>query len=80
MFSVGIMHDEQESGFAFDGGDEVVFLLFEVHEVGLPVVIVFAVIDVVRSLVNRDSALYFASMFSASSLGSARFFPPEEGI
>lgn len=76
VFAIRITHDEQESGFTFDGGDEVVFLFFEVHEVGLPVVIVVSVVDVVISFVNRDSALYFTSMFAASPFGSSWFLSP----
>lgn len=75
-FSIRIVDDEQESRFSLDGGDEVVFLFFEVHKIGLPVVIMVAVVNVVISFVNRDSALYFASMFAASSLGSSWFFAP----
>lgn len=61
IFAIGIIHDDQESRFAFDGGDEVVFLFFEVHEIGLPVVIVFSVVDVVVTGVDRYSALYFTT-------------------
>ena len=52
IFSVGIIDDEQEARFAFDGGDEVVFLFFEVHEVGLPMVVMNTVVDVVVSGMN----------------------------
>ena len=60
-FAIRIIDDEQEARFALDGGDEIVFLFFKVHEVGLPVVIMIAVVDVAGSLVNRDPALYFAA-------------------
>lgn len=46
VFSIGIVDDKYEARFALDGSDEVVFLLFEVHEVGLPVVIMVSVVDV----------------------------------